>query len=153
MRLQPVRLLYDGCRVGSTVLTRVYLPRTADENRFMPPQPRAHYGSTFDASNWGPGCIETGSNPDVPKVQSEDCLNVNVWAPTTFSSSSNLPVMVFIFGGYGTHLLARVQPSTITSSPNVCGWLLHRTERLWRAATGVHSTCTTLRTPWPAKTS
>ena len=35
----------------------------------------------------------------LPSNQSEDCLNLNVWAPPTAQPSSKLPVLVFIHGG------------------------------------------------------
>ena len=44
------------------------------------------------------GCLQTHHNPDVPKLQSEDCLNVNVYAPADLANSS-LPVMIFFHGG------------------------------------------------------
>lgn len=65
----------------------------------MPPQPRAPWTTPFDATSYGPGCIQVGDDPDVPKVQSEDCLSVNVFAPASFTPSDNRPVMVFIYGG------------------------------------------------------
>src|SRR5262249_35840451 len=30
---------------------------------------------------------------------SEDCLSINIWTPADASSTSNLPVMVYIYGG------------------------------------------------------
>jgi len=35
----------------------------------------------------------------VPKIQSEDCLNLNVYAPINSTSSSSLPAFFFIHGG------------------------------------------------------
>ncbi|EPE04851.1 triacylglycerol lipase (secreted protein) [Ophiostoma piceae UAMH 11346] len=45
----------------------------------------------------GPHCL--GMGPKIPASQSEDCLFVNVWAPTNISVSKPKAVWVFIQGG------------------------------------------------------
>ena len=42
---------------------------------------------------------QTHHNADVPKVLSEDCLNLNVFAPAWANDTSKLPVMLFFYGG------------------------------------------------------
>lgn len=42
---------------------------------------------------------QTHHNADVPKVLSEDCLNVNVFVPAWANDTSKLPVMLFFYGG------------------------------------------------------
>lgn len=72
---------------------------TGGVNRWLPPQPVAPWTTPFDASAFGPGCLQTHHNPDVPTVQSEDCLNVNVYTPLNAAAGADLPVMVFLHGG------------------------------------------------------
>lgn len=73
---------------------------TGGANRFLAPQPRAPWTDTWDASKYGPGCEQGGPsshNPDIPAVQSEDCLNVNIFAPT--ETQTLVPVMLWFHGG------------------------------------------------------
>ncbi|KAK7415645.1 hypothetical protein QQZ08_012285 [Neonectria magnoliae] len=68
--------------------------------RFSSPQDPVHQDTVQDASDWGQICIATGNGAnDLGKTQSEDCLFVNVFAPTDASKNSKLPVFVFIQGG------------------------------------------------------
>lgn len=46
----------------------------------------------------GPLCISTSSHP-IPAGQSEDCLYLSVFAPTSATAGSKLPVFFFIQGG------------------------------------------------------
>lgn len=50
-----------------------------------------------------PVCMGVDYDADHPdrdgNKMSEDCLFVNIWAPTDATSRSNLPVMVFVQGG------------------------------------------------------
>jgi len=73
---------------------------TGGTNRFMAPKPREPWSQTWDGSQYGPGCEQGGPsshNPDVPAVQSEDCLNVNVFSPA--ESEELVPVMLWFHGG------------------------------------------------------
>ncbi|KAK3298999.1 Alpha/Beta hydrolase protein [Chaetomium fimeti] len=58
-------------------------------------------GTVEEAMTYGPICL--GNDLAYPvQGQSEDCLFVNVWAPTNATERSKLPVWVFIQGGgYG----------------------------------------------------
>jgi acetyl esterase/lipase len=71
---------------------------TDGANKWLPPQPRAPWDYVLDCSNWGAGCTQAHHNPDVPKNQSLDCLNVNVFAPI-LPAGATAPVMVFFNGG------------------------------------------------------
>ena len=42
--------------------------------------------------------MQNHHNPDVPKVQSEDCLNLNVFTPPP-SCTGPFPAMIFFHGG------------------------------------------------------
>jgi len=73
---------------------------TGGKNRWLAPQPRATWSpNVFDATNFGPGCAQIHHNPDVPTIQSEDCLNVNVFAPYKSQAGDNLAVMIWYHGG------------------------------------------------------
>ncbi len=77
-----------------------YGESTAGTNRFLPPKPRSSWNYTLDTLKWGAGCISTRSGVDVAPIQSEDCLNLNVFAPIKpRNNRQRLPVMVFFYGG------------------------------------------------------
>lgn len=67
--------------------------------RFRPPRPAERSAVVLDASAWGPRCPQPASALAPRRrgeVDSEDCLRLNVWAP---SSSGPHPVMVWVHGG------------------------------------------------------
>ena len=74
---------------------------TAGVNRFLPPSPAANWSSVLNCTMFGPGCYSNQDDLDTAPVQSEDCLNLNVYAPLTSSlqPGAALPVMFFIHGG------------------------------------------------------
>ncbi|PBK90022.1 sterol esterase [Armillaria gallica] len=75
--------------------------------RFAPPQAPAEVDGIQNATSFGAACPQQLSTiPDVlpfeisrgsPSNESEDCLTVNVWAPT--NASKPLPVVMWIYGG------------------------------------------------------
>ncbi|KAJ1566770.1 hypothetical protein HK405_008468, partial [Cladochytrium tenue] len=56
------------------------------------------------ATEYPPLCIQGGSGSAVGGAGSEDCLFVNVWAPSNATRSSRLPVVVWLHGGGYTRL-------------------------------------------------
>ena len=70
--------------------------------RWRPPQPTVAWSAPRDASSYGPACpqdILPGGAPNGGGYNgpiSEDCLNLNVFAP---KGARKAPVMVWIFGG------------------------------------------------------
>jgi para-nitrobenzyl esterase len=68
--------------------------------RWRPPQPAPAWRGARDAGSVGALCIQPPANGDNgvgPLPMSEDCLTLNVWAPT--ARTAPLPVMVWIHGG------------------------------------------------------
>jgi len=80
-----------------------YAADTGGKRRFQPPASRPQWREPRQATSFGAGCVQSGvqvgPGADTPTVQSEDCLNVNVYAPAGASEASLLPVLVFIHGG------------------------------------------------------
>ncbi len=76
-----------------------YAAAPVGELRWKAPQAVATWKGTRDARQYAAACPQ----PDdkmyglTPKVQSEDCLNLNVWAPA--KTDKPLPVMVWLHGG------------------------------------------------------
>jgi para-nitrobenzyl esterase len=64
--------------------------------RWAPPQPHAPWTATLAATAFGNICTQPAIGKSGPNAGSEDCLFVNVWAP---SGASGLPVMAHIHGG------------------------------------------------------
>ncbi len=71
---------------------------TAGANRFKAPVPVQPWSDVLNCTELGPGCISTNHNADTAPVQSEDCLNLNVFVPLTASlrGAAPLPVMFFM---------------------------------------------------------
>jgi para-nitrobenzyl esterase len=73
------------------------------EHRFRAPRPVQTWDGARDAFQFGPTAPKGGYTPPLdqllpdPDVAGDDCLNLNVWAPSP--TRSELPVMVWIHGG------------------------------------------------------
>ncbi|KAI1100539.1 alpha/beta-hydrolase [Jackrogersella minutella] len=66
--------------------------------RFMPPQDPPCNSTTQEATQHGKVCLATGDNPPSSST-SEDCLFLDVYAPSNATRNSKLPVFFFIHGG------------------------------------------------------
>ncbi len=72
--------------------------------RWRPPQPAVDWEGVRDCRNFGPGAPQIvpetlslfGATGDT--VQSEDCLQLNIWTPSP-DPQAKLPVMVWLHGG------------------------------------------------------
>lgn len=68
--------------------------------RWRPPQPIAAWEGVRDASAYQHDCMQTPFPSDAAPLgtpPAEDCLYLNIWRP--ISPASNLPVVVWIYGG------------------------------------------------------
>ncbi|GJC90806.1 lipase 2 [Colletotrichum liriopes] len=89
------------------------VPYAMPPRRFSLPEPPVSWADTFNATDFGPACLqnfglsELGPRPELlqglfnnpPPPESEDCLSINIFAPATPSADADLAVLVFIPGG------------------------------------------------------
>ncbi|HLT34704.1 MAG TPA: carboxylesterase family protein, partial [Enhygromyxa sp.] len=73
-----------------------YAAAPTGERRFRAPEPPAAWDGIRDATAFGNKCPQRGVLDIL--VGDEDCLNLNVWRPSTPASDPR-PVLVFIHGG------------------------------------------------------
>ena len=71
--------------------------------RFRKPVPKANFTHSFHAFDHGAACLQRsdgniGTNPNMPI--SEDCLFLNIFTPERANTSSKIPVMIWIHGGW-----------------------------------------------------
>jgi para-nitrobenzyl esterase len=69
--------------------------------RWKPPAPLPAWAETLNAAAFRPACVQPGYAgqsiySDTQPAMSEDCLNLNIWAP---ADADNAPVLVWIHGG------------------------------------------------------
>ncbi|WP_099025337.1 carboxylesterase/lipase family protein [Mycolicibacterium palauense] len=95
----PVRGTDDGT-VSSWKGVRFAAPPTGDL-RWRAPVPPQRWTEVADATRFGPVCAQPHSPiPMGPGARtSEDCLFLNVWAPSGAREGTPLPVMVWVHGG------------------------------------------------------
>jgi para-nitrobenzyl esterase len=70
--------------------------------RWKAPEPPARWKGVRDATVYGPHCAQNSVFADMifeDSVPSEDCLYLNVYAPSDAKAKSKLPVMFWIHGG------------------------------------------------------
>jgi carboxylesterase type B len=113
---RPTATIDSGVLVGTitslpsssaTVNKFLGIPFAEPPVRFSPPQPVEPWESVYDASEYKPACIEQLNNPKItewfdtpgpPAGDSEDCLNLNVYAPASAEEGSKA-VLFWIHGG------------------------------------------------------
>ncbi|USW58730.1 Putative carboxylesterase, type B, alpha/Beta hydrolase [Septoria linicola] len=80
---------------SSVFLGIPYAATTGGANRWRPPQDLSTSTETFNATEYGPTCPQAITNSYFTR-QDEDCLSINIWAP---SNATDLPVFVYMYGG------------------------------------------------------
>ena len=99
----------SGTRLPSGVKAYLGIPYATppvQDLRWRPPQ-AASWEGVWNADRKGAECIQVLRPHNInhyfgEEATSEDCLNMNLWAPATAKPGSRLPVIVFIYGGGGT---------------------------------------------------
>ena len=82
---------------------------TGGANRFQPPQPRVPWSpAVLNCTNFAAGCYSNHHNADTAPVQSEDCLNLNIYAPLAASLQVNICDASFYF-----HHFSSLSPAQI----------------------------------------
>ena len=66
--------------------------------RWAPPQPVASWSGVRGALSYGGRCAQP-ANGNGPRIDNEDCLYLNVYAPSVIPAGKKLPVMFMIHGG------------------------------------------------------
>jgi para-nitrobenzyl esterase len=83
--------------------------------RWRPPAAPASWQGTRSATAYGATCPQIGLTS-----ASEDCLTLNIFAPTTALRGSKLPVMVWIYGGgFVSGASAMYDPTALVTRGNV----------------------------------
>lgn len=96
----PVRGIDDGKAMSWKGIR--YAAPPVDELRFRAPEPPMAWTEPVDATAFGPVCPQ----PSVPNFpldlgaeKDEDCLRLNIWAPSGTQPGDSKPVMVWLHGG------------------------------------------------------
>ncbi len=106
----PVRIdsgLVSGSYLGSGVKAYFGIPFAAPpvrDLRWRAPQPVKPWSGVYTANRMQPECPQTLRDSDInhyfgEEALSEDCLYLNIWAPSTARAGAKLPVVVWIYGG------------------------------------------------------
>ncbi|XP_078282044.1 bile salt-activated lipase-like [Rhinoraja longicauda] len=74
------------------------IPFAATPKRFEKAEPHPRWPGTLIAKKFKPRCFQTTLTQD-SVYGNEDCLYLNMWVPQGRKVSTNLPVMIWIYGG------------------------------------------------------
>jgi len=67
--------------------------------RWQPPVEPACWSAPLAATTFGAMCLQLDNSDPTKVIGAEDCLTLNVWAPTSATPASKLPVLFFVHGG------------------------------------------------------
>ncbi|CAN9504825.1 unnamed protein product [Ophioblennius macclurei] len=89
----------ENIRVGSRYVDRFRgIPFADTPRRFEKPQRHPGWDGVLKAKDFRERCLQVNLL-QIDSTGSEDCLYLNIWVPHGSSVSTNLPVMVWIYGG------------------------------------------------------
>ena len=99
--------LVSGTMAANGVKTYLGIPFAAQplrENRWRAPQPVAPWDGVWTANRMPAECLQrlrstTTNQYFGDELSGEDCLYLNIWAPTSSKATNRLPVIVYIYGG------------------------------------------------------
>ena len=94
----PVNGTVMSLGTNKTVITLLGIP-FAKAGRFEYPVPPDEWTSTLQANKIDKICPQPNLRPSRLPLMSEECLLLNVYVPANVTSSSALPVMLWIHGG------------------------------------------------------
>ncbi|KAF5349361.1 hypothetical protein D9758_011788 [Tetrapyrgos nigripes] len=98
--------------------------------RWEPPVPFISSASS-DATKLGPSCIQQFpnelsiqlfNNAQNPPAENEDCLFLNIWAPSTSQGNKRKPVVIWLYGGgltFGTGSLPAYDGTSIVKNQDI----------------------------------
>ncbi|HEY2746300.1 MAG TPA: carboxylesterase family protein [Polyangia bacterium] len=75
-----------------------YAASPVGDLRWQAPEPPACWSQPIAATTFGSACLQLDTD-GATVIGAEDCLTMNVWAPSSATPSSALPVLFFIHGG------------------------------------------------------
>ena len=111
------------------------IPFGAPPKRFSPPEPAAAWYDVYNATDFKPSCIQKfnypegtrerlikeANTPPPPAGESEDCLNLNVFAPADAAPGSKA-VFFWIYGGsyaFGSGSLPMYEGSRLAAREDI----------------------------------
>jgi carboxylesterase type B len=123
----------------ATVNKFLGIPFGSIPERFEPAEPAPTWTSTFDATSYKTYCVQEFASstadpgqrnrtitvfntPEPLGTEGEDCLNLNVFSPSTASSTNLKPVMFWIYGGalaFGASSLSMYDGSYFAANQDV----------------------------------
>lgn len=96
----PVRGIDDGTIAAWRGIR--YAAPPVGELRWRAPEPPARWREVADATRVGPACpqpVDRRIPLELGAPQGDDCLTLNVWAPSGTAAGDRKPVMVWVHGG------------------------------------------------------
>ena len=118
---------------GTALHAFLGVPFAGKPLRWGPPKPPKKWATPFDASKYGPACVQQFNYPaarrelvmewfNTPAPQeSEDCLSACVYVPIS-TDKTKKPVMVWFYGGglnYGSNAMPHYDGSTLAAHEDV----------------------------------
>lgn len=141
---RPTATIDSGALVGTavvepsskaTVVKYLGVPFGAPPKRFSSPKKPDPWKTPYDASNYKPACIQKFDYPEENRKQimewfnnppsiageSEDCLNLNVYAPASTENDLK-PVLFWLYGGafnFGTGSLPLYDGTSFAANQDI----------------------------------